>query len=124
MARLSVKNEEEELYTNKSKNIKHHASGGYKKKNSHENGNFHSRGVSNNLRNDKRFEGKCYNCGKKGHMEKDCWFKKQFVESNTTTSNSNEKSEDVWDAEACFATEEEDLALASTISESIDHEND
>ncbi|KAG5615696.1 hypothetical protein H5410_015520 [Solanum commersonii] len=29
-------------------------------------------GVPKNQKNDKRFEGKCYNCGKKGHMEKDC----------------------------------------------------
>ncbi|KAH0742848.1 hypothetical protein KY290_030841 [Solanum tuberosum] len=57
-------------------------------------------------------------------MEKNCWFKKQPVESNVATSNPNENSEDVWDAEAFFAIEEEGLALTTTISKSIDHEND
>ncbi|OIT03777.1 hypothetical protein A4A49_43473, partial [Nicotiana attenuata] len=57
-------------------------------------------------------------------MAKDCWSKKKSVESNAATSNSNEKSEEDWDAEAFFAREEEDLALITTISESIDHEND
>ncbi|KAG5581352.1 hypothetical protein H5410_051979 [Solanum commersonii] len=59
-----------------------------------------------------------------GHMEKDCWFKKHPVESNAATSNPNENSEDVWDAEAFFAIEKEDLALTTTISKSIDYEND
>ncbi|KAG5629427.1 hypothetical protein H5410_001144, partial [Solanum commersonii] len=112
MAGLSIKNDEEALYTNKSRNIKQ-AAGGFKKKHFH--GDECSRGVSKNQKNDRRFEGNCYNCGKKGHMEKDCWFKKQSVEINTTTSNSNEKSEDVWDAEAFFAIEEKDLELSSTI---------
>ncbi|KAG5617772.1 hypothetical protein H5410_017596 [Solanum commersonii] len=57
-------------------------------------------------------------------MEKDCWFKKQPVESKAATSNPNKNSEDVWDAEAFFAIEEKDLALTTTISKSIDHEND
>ncbi|KAE8723075.1 PLAC8 family protein [Hibiscus syriacus] len=52
-----------------------------------------------------------YNCGKMGHMAKDCWTKKKPVESNTATSCSKENSEDGWDAEALFATEEEELAL-------------
>jgi len=99
MAGLSVKNEEEALYTNKSRNIKHQSAGGSTKKSFQRVENFRSKGVPKNQKNDKRFEGKCYNCRKKGHMEKDCWFKKQSVESNAATSNSNEKSEDVWDAE-------------------------
>ncbi|XP_049399895.1 uncharacterized protein LOC125863980 [Solanum stenotomum] len=56
--------------------------------------------------------------------KKDCWFKKQPVESNAATSNTKKNSEDVWDAEAFFAIEEEDLPLTTTISKSIDHEND
>ena len=35
----------------------------------------------------KRFEGIYYNCGKKGHMSKDCWSKKKSVESNVASSN-------------------------------------
>ncbi|KAG5615697.1 hypothetical protein H5410_015521 [Solanum commersonii] len=46
------------------------------------------------------------------------------MESNVVTSNPNENNEDVWDAEAFFAIKKEDLALKTTISKSIDHEND
>ncbi|KAK6929040.1 hypothetical protein RJ641_005245 [Dillenia turbinata] len=52
-------------------------------------------------------------------MAKACWSKKGSVESNAVTS----KNEDVWDAEAFFATEEE-LALTVTTSEQIDYEKD
>ncbi|KAK2970631.1 hypothetical protein RJ640_017008 [Escallonia rubra] len=45
------------------------------------------------------------------------------MESNATTSNTKEKSEDDWDAEALFAAEEE-LALTATTFEQIDYEND
>ena len=47
-------------------------------------------GDSKNPRTKKKFEGKCYNCGKKGHMAKDCWSKKGLVESNAATSKSEE----------------------------------
>ncbi|KAE8686769.1 Detected protein of unknown function [Hibiscus syriacus] len=54
----------------------------------------------------------------------DCWTKKKHVESNTATSSSKENSEDGWDAEALFATEEEELALTVTTPERIDYKND
>lgn len=120
----SVKSEEESLYTNKTKNFKQHTARSSKKNNFHGDGNSCSRGALKNHGNNKRFEGKCHNCIKKGHMAKDYWSKKKSVESNAATSNSNEKSGDDWDAEAFFAIEEEDLALTATIYESIDHEND
>ncbi|KAK2973896.1 hypothetical protein RJ640_025605 [Escallonia rubra] len=63
-------------------------------------------------------ESECYNCGKKGHMAK-----VHCVESNAATSNTKEKSEDDWDAEALFAAEEE-LALTVTTFDQIDYEND
>ncbi|KAE8667286.1 hypothetical protein F3Y22_tig00112428pilonHSYRG00083 [Hibiscus syriacus] len=59
-----------------------------------------------------------------GHMAKDCWTKKKPVESNTATSCSKENSEDGWDAEVLFATEEEELALTVTTPERIDYKND
>uniref|UniRef100_A0A2N9H439 Uncharacterized protein n=1 Tax=Fagus sylvatica TaxID=28930 RepID=A0A2N9H439_FAGSY len=59
-----------------------------------------------------------------GHMAKDCWTKKKPVESNTATSSSKENSEDGWDAEALFATEEKELALTVTTPEQIDYKND
>lgn len=36
----------------------------------------------------KKFDGKCFNCDKKGNMAKDCWSKKKkLAESNTNTSS-------------------------------------
>ncbi|KAM1447027.1 hypothetical protein ACFXTO_006171 [Malus domestica] len=57
-------------------------------------------------------------------MAKDCWTKKEPVESNTVTSSSKENSEDGWDAEALFVTEEEELALTVTTQEWTDYKND
>ncbi|KAE8730369.1 tir-nbs resistance protein [Hibiscus syriacus] len=81
-------------------------------------------GASKNRGNSRKFDGKCYNCGKMGHMEKDCWTKKKPVESNIATSSSKENSEDGWDVEVLFATEEEELALTVTTPERIDYKND
>ncbi|RVW91817.1 Retrovirus-related Pol polyprotein from transposon TNT 1-94 [Vitis vinifera] len=55
-------------------------------------------------------KGKCYNCGKKGHMAKDCWSKKGLVESNAATS----ESEDEWDAQAFFVATGESTFIATT----------
>ncbi|KAK2977435.1 hypothetical protein RJ640_028596 [Escallonia rubra] len=57
-------------------------------------------------------------------MAKVCWSKKRPVESNVATSNTKEKSEDDWDAEALFAADEEELAHTATTFEQIDYEND
>ena len=51
----------------------------------------------------RKFEGKCYNCGKKGHMAKDYWQKKEHVEGNAATF----KLEDESDAHAFFTAVEE-----------------
>ncbi|KAK4390212.1 hypothetical protein Sango_2084500 [Sesamum angolense] len=61
-------------------------------------------GGSKNHGNVKKFEGKCYNCGKKGHMERDCWSKRNVAESNVVTS----KTEDELDFEASFAVDEDE----------------
>ncbi|KAA8537136.1 hypothetical protein F0562_029638 [Nyssa sinensis] len=53
-------------------------------------------------------------------MAKVCLSQKKFVESNAATS----KTEEEWDVEALFATEEEELALTATISDQIDYEKD
>ncbi|KAE8692620.1 tir-nbs resistance protein [Hibiscus syriacus] len=96
MGGVSLKGEEKALYTSKSR------------------GTF-QRYTGNGSKNDG---------DKMGHMAKDCWTKKKPVESNTATSCSKENSEDGWDAEALFATEEEELALTVTTPERIDYKND
>ncbi|KAE8724613.1 tir-nbs resistance protein [Hibiscus syriacus] len=130
MGGVSLKGEEEALYTSKSRgNFQRYTGNGSKKdgdkvKNYQGKGGPHSGGASKNRGNSRKFDGKCYNCGKMGHMAKDCWTKKKPVESNTATSCSKENSEDGWDAEALFATEEEELALTITTPERIDYKND
>ncbi|KAE8669333.1 hypothetical protein F3Y22_tig00112249pilonHSYRG00290 [Hibiscus syriacus] len=130
MGGVSLKGEEEALYTSKSRGTFQRYTGsgskkdGDKVKNYQGKGGPHSGGASKNRGNSRKFDGKCYNCGKMGHMAKDCWTKKKPVESNTATSCSKENSEDGWDAEALFATEEEDLALTVTTPERIDYKND
>ncbi|KAE8708207.1 PLAC8 family protein [Hibiscus syriacus] len=130
MGGVSLKGEEEALYTSKRRGTFQRYTGsgskkdGDKVKNYQGKGGPHSGGASKNRGNSRKFDGKCYNCGKMGHMAKDCWTKKKPVESNTATSCSKENSEDGWDAEALFATEEEELALTVTTPERIDYKND
>uniref|UniRef100_A0A2N9ILR9 CCHC-type domain-containing protein n=1 Tax=Fagus sylvatica TaxID=28930 RepID=A0A2N9ILR9_FAGSY len=130
MGGVSLKGEEEALYTSKTRGTFKRNTGGESKKDgdkvkSHQGkGGSHPGGVSKNRGNSRKFDGKCYNCGKMGHMAKDCWTKKKPVESNTATSSSKENSEDGWDAEALFAMEEEELALTVTTPEQIDYKND
>ncbi|KAE8706148.1 tir-nbs resistance protein [Hibiscus syriacus] len=130
MGGVSLNGEEEALYTRKNRGTFQWYTGigskkhGDKVKNYQGKGGPHSGGASKNRGNSRKFDGKCYNCGKMGHMAKDCWTKKKHVESNTATSSSKEYSEDGWDAEALFATEEEELALMVTTPERIDYKND
>ncbi|KAM1391667.1 hypothetical protein ACFX2I_019360 [Malus domestica] len=130
MEGVLLKGEEEVLYTSKSKGTFKRYTGSGSKKDGNKvkthQGNEGSRlgGASKNRGNSRKFDGECYNCGKMGHMEKDCWTKKKPVESNTATSSLKENSEDGWDAEALFITEEEELALTVTTQERIDYKND
>jgi len=118
MGGVSLKKEEEALYANRGRrNFKQHATGGSRKHNDkagnhQDEGSVRAEGASKNQNSDKKFEGNCYNCGKKGHMAKTCWSKKKSIESNVAAS----KSEDEWDVEAVFAVEEEELAFKATTS--------
>ncbi|RVW16686.1 Retrovirus-related Pol polyprotein from transposon TNT 1-94 [Vitis vinifera] len=125
MGGVSLKGEEEALYAHKGRwNSKQHTVGRTKKnedkvKSSQGERSACVEGDSKNPGTRKKFQGKCYNCGKKGHMAKDCWSKKGLVESNAATS----KSEDEWDAQAFFAVTGESTFIATT-SEQIDYEKD
>ncbi|KAJ9556278.1 hypothetical protein OSB04_010892 [Centaurea solstitialis] len=106
MSGITLKSEEETLYTSKSwSNSKPAVKGGYKNKFS-----------------TKRFKGNCNNCGKWGHMSKNCWFKKKSVESNIVTSKN--EIDDEWDVDALCVMEENELALMTTMGRHIDYEND
>ncbi|KAE8666177.1 putative disease resistance protein [Hibiscus syriacus] len=130
MGGVSLKGEEEAVYTSKSRGTFQWYTGSRSKRDGDKEKNYqgkrgpHSGGASKIRGNSRKFDGNYYNCGKMGHMEKDCWTKKKPVESNIATFSSKENNEDVWDAEALFATEEEELALTVTTPEHIDYKND
>jgi hypothetical protein len=128
MGGASLKSEEEALYANKnSGNFKQYGNGGFKKHNDkikNHHGVRSSRAMRGwkNQGNNKKFEGKCYNYGKKGHMAKFCTFRTKFMDSNAVTS----KIKDEWDVGALFVIEEDDdeLAFTTTIFDQINYEKD
>ncbi|KAF9665540.1 hypothetical protein SADUNF_Sadunf16G0133600 [Salix dunnii] len=72
----SLKSEEEALYVNKgSGNFKRYGNGVFKRhndkmKNHQGAGSIHAMGGWKNQSYNRKFKGKCYNYGKKGHMER------------------------------------------------------
>ena len=121
MGGASLRSEEEALYVHKgSGNFKQHGNGGFRRhndkmKNYQGAGSSHAMGGWKNQSNNKKFEGKCYNYGKKGHMAKFCTLQAKFMESNVVTF----KIEDEWDAEALFVTKKEKSAAEAEIGEKI-----
>ena len=69
-----------------------------------------STGDVKNSETKRKFKGKCYNNGKKGHMEKDYWLKKGHIKNNVATF----KHEDKWDAHTFFTTIEESTFTITT----------
>ena len=87
MGGITLQGEEEVLYTSESRsNNKSSTKRGYKngdKRKSHQ-GNAQPGRAQKNDNNKslvKRFGGICYNCGKKGHMSRDCWSKKILLKA-------------------------------------------
>nr|KAJ0222293.1 hypothetical protein LSAT_V11C200057670 [Lactuca sativa] len=121
MGGITLKSEEEALYTSKNqRNFKPPSKEGYKKadKGKSQPGTSQpwiSQKTDNKSSRGSRFEGNCNNCGKWGYMSKDCWSKKKSVESNVVTSK--REIEDEWDAEALCAIEENELALMTMMGE-------
>ncbi|XP_062086226.1 uncharacterized protein LOC133792339 [Humulus lupulus] len=76
------------------------------------------------FKSNNKFDGKCYNYGKKGHIAKNCWSKKKTTKGNVVMSNTRQASDEEWDVEASFAVEEGELALAVTVPRPIDYNND
>ena len=90
--------EEEALYTSENRsNNRSSTKRGYNddKRRSHQGTVQPGRAQKNDNNNSqgKRFECICYNCGKNGHMSRDCWSKKIFVGSNVTTSKKEMEEE-------------------------------
>ncbi|KAH0720363.1 hypothetical protein KY285_005165 [Solanum tuberosum] len=123
MSGVSLKGEEEALYVNKSRgNPKQYNAGGSERTDDKSKSHQGERSSKNSRVSNKRFEGQCHNCGKKGHKANICWFKKRTIESNAAaTSGPKENSKDDWDVEAFFAVEQEELALTIVDSGTSNH---
>lgn len=113
MAGVSLKNEEEALFTNKrrgksrghSARVKSQTEGGPKgqQERSSHTGGAHQ-GSNKDEQRSRRRNVECYCCGKKGHYARDCRFKKKSVEGNAATSSSHQdNSEEEWDLQTSFA---------------------
>jgi hypothetical protein len=126
MGGASLRSEEEALYIHKgSGNFKQYGNGGFRRhndkmKNYQGAGSSHAMGGWKNQSNNKKFEGKCYNCRKKGYMAKFYTLQAKFMESNVVTF----KIEDEWDVEALFVTEKkkDELALTAILSDQIEYD--
>lgn len=62
----------------------------------------------------KKFQGKCHKCGKKGHMQKDCWSKSE-KSASSEEKKTNEKSKD--------QKEETSLSIPASSAFKINKEN-
>ena len=135
MVEVSLKSEEEALFSGK--NIgrpKGRFNAGSKKRN---NENINRKcekspkeqeaqeGCHNNKRRSigyKNSNFQCFNCRKMGHFARDCLFKRRTTQGNTTTfTNQEGDSEEEWDVEMSYSmiepTEEEEMTAASIVEE-------
>nr|KAJ0195158.1 hypothetical protein LSAT_V11C700350190 [Lactuca sativa] len=109
MGGITLKSEEEALYISKSqRNFKPPIKERYKNADKGKNQQvtsqpWRSQKTDNKSPWGRRFECHYNNYGKWGHISKDCWSKKKFIESNLMTSK--KEVEDEWDAEALWVIE-------------------
>jgi hypothetical protein len=135
MVRVSLKSEEEALFS--SKNIgrpKGRFNVGSKKRNNENINREYKKSpqelgaqecCDNNERRSTEYKNsnlKCFNCGKMGHFARDCRFKRKIAQGNPTAfTNQEGDSEEEWDVEASFfmtePIEEEEMAAASIVEE-------
>lgn len=66
----------------------------------------------------KKFQGKCHKCGKKGHMQKDCWSKSEKLasseEKKTNEKSKDQKEETSLSASSVFKINKENKILADS----------
>jgi gag-polypeptide of LTR copia-type len=149
MARVSLKREEEALFSSrrmgrpdrKSRSKPEGRSSWQQKSKEKSNPSGGARYMRNNDRQPKERSGECYNYGKKGHYARDYWSKKNGQGNMATLRDHHDKksredgrSEDDWDVEVACAvatTEEEERyekpKVALTVvnkSERINYESD
>lgn len=67
---------------------------------------------------DKKFQGKCHKCGKKGHIQRDCWSKSEKPERTAAPEekkeSKNHKSESGLSASSVFESSENDRIIADS----------
>jgi len=87
---------------------------------SHEILKARSQSMNNQIkkRTDKKFQGKCHKCGKKGHMQKDCWLKLEKLaspeEKKAKEKSKDQKEETSLAASSAFKMSEENRIIADS----------
>lgn len=70
---------------------------------------------------ERRKRGECFNCGKKGHLARYCWSPKKHSEGNVATAaNATVKenpSDEEWDAEAAIYMEDDEVYCVEDLTE-------